>query len=214
MNWLQIVLGAALAAAGAAAGNPYLRRRVRSTAAWNRRWLQVPIAVVLGGLAGLAGSVWEFVGFLVLAIGCSLLVVVDLADWELPDVITLSLYPVLGLALTAAAWAQNDFGRLGRAGLGAVLMFGLYFLLARVAPDLGFGDVKLAGVLGGFLGWLGLSQWTLGFLAAWVSMAVISVLLLATKRITRQDSLPFGPWMILGAALGALLGPVLLPALA
>ena len=74
--------------------------------------------------------------------------------------------------------------------------------------------MKLAGVLGGFLGWLGLSQWTLGFLAAWVSMAVISVLLLATKRITRQDSLPFGPWMILGAALGALLGPVLLPALA
>lgn len=214
MTWLQIALGAALAAIGAAGANPYLRRRVRSAATWTRRWLQVPIAAVLGGLAGLAGSPWEFIAFVFLAVGASLLVVVDLADWELPDAITLGLYPVLAVTLAAAAWSLGNFAPLVHAGIGAVAMFLLYFLLARFARDLGFGDVKLAGVVGGFLGWLGLSQWALGFVAAWVSMAVISLLLLATKRINRQDSLPFGPWMILGAALGALLGPMLLPSLA
>lgn len=214
MTWLQIALGAGIAAAGAAGALPYLRYRIRSTAAWTRWWLQVPIAAVLGALAGLAGSTWEFVCFVVLAIASSLLVVIDLADWELPDVITLSLYPVVAITLGVAAWLQGEPGRLWYAGIGALAMFLLYFVLARLAPDLGFGDVKLAGVVGGFLGWLGLAQWTLGFLAAWVSMAVISLVLLATRRITRQDSLPFGPWMILGAALGALLGPTVLPTLA
>lgn len=214
MTWLQIALGAALAAIGAAGANPYLRRRVRSTATWTRRWLQVPIAAVLGGLAVLAGSPWEFIAFVFLAVGASLLVVVDLADWELPDAITLGLYPVLAVTLAAASWSLGSFAPLVHAGIGAVSMFLLYFLLARFARDLGFGDVKLAGVIGGFLGWLGLSQWALGFVAAWVSMAVISLLLLASKRISRQDSLPFGPWMILGAVLGALLGPMLLPSLA
>jgi len=212
--WLQIALGAALAAGGAAGANPYLRRRLRSTETWTQRWFQVPIAAALGALAGLAGSPWEFIAFVCLAVGASLLVVVDLADWELPDAITLGLYPVLALTLAAASWSLGSFAPLVHAGIGAVSMFLIYFLLARFARDLGFGDVKLAGMIGGFLGWLGPSQWALGFGAAWVSMAVISMLLLATKRISRQDSLPFGPWMILGAVLGALLGPVILPSLA
>lgn len=214
MNWLLIAAGTALAAAGATGANPYLRRRIRSTAAWTRRWVQVPIAAALGALAGLAGSIGEFVAFVILAVAASLLVVVDLADWELPDVITLGLYPVLAISLTAAAWSLGDFAPLVHAGIGAVAMLLVYFVMARFARDLGFGDVKLAGVVGGFLGWFGPAQWTLGFLAAWVSMAAISLLLLVTKRISRQDSLPFGPWMILGAVIGALLGPTVLPSLA
>ena|GEM_PF-1753027 len=214
MTWLSIALGAVVAATGSAGATPYLRHRIRSTAAWTRYWLQVPIAAVLGALAGLADSPWEQAAFVILAVAASLLVIIDVADWELPDVITLGLYPVLAIMLAMAALSAGDFTPLIRAGIGALAMFVLYFVLARFARDLGFGDVKLAGVVGGFLGWFGLAQWTFGFLAAWVSMAVISVLLLATKRITRQDSLPFGPWMILGAVLGSLLGPVVLPTLA
>ena len=214
MTWLPVALCAVVAAVGAAGATPYLRHRIRSTAGWTRYWLQVPIAAALGALAGLAGSPWEQAAFVILAIAASLLVIVDLADWELPDVITLSLYPVLAITLGAAAWQQGDLRRLGHAGIGAVAMFLLYFVLARFARDLGFGDVKLAGVIGGFLGWFGLAQWTLGFVAAWVLMAAISLLLLATKTISRQDSLPFGPGMILGAVAGALLGPLALPTLA
>jgi leader peptidase (prepilin peptidase)/N-methyltransferase len=71
--------------------------------------------------------------------------------------------------------------------------------------------VKLSGVVGGFLGWFGVSQILAGFLLAWVMMAAVSLLLLALRRINRSSSLPFGPYLILGAVAGAFLGPVMFP---
>lgn len=208
MVWLLT----ALVAAGLAAGlNSFMRARFETETRIAKTWAQVPIAAVLGGLAGLAGSVAEQVTFTLLAVASAMLIVIDFGEYRLPDVIVLPLYGVLAVGLGVAAWTQDRWPTLGRAAVVAVGMFVLYFVMAIFAPDLGFGDVKLSGVVGGFLGWFGASQTLAGFLLAWVLMAAVSLLLLALRRINRSSSLPFGPYLIIGAVAGAFLGPVMFP---
>lgn len=212
---LVAVLGWALAAAIASAlANPWLRQQLPDGSRLAGKWLQVPIAAVLGGLAGLAPSLLEQFTFTVLAVAGALLVVVDYADYRLPDVIVLPLYAVLAVLLTATAWTQGRWPDLLRAGIVAVAMFVIYFLMAMFAPDLGFGDVKLAGVAGGFLGWFGIAQAVAGFLLAWVLMAVVGLALILLRRIKLKASLPFGPYLIAGAVLGAFLGARMFPVIA
>ncbi len=213
MNLLPVLCWAAAAAVAAALADPWLRRQVPEDSRLAGRWLQVPVAAVLGGLAGLAPSVLEQFTFAVLAVAGALLVVVDLADYRLPDVIVLPLYGVLAVLLTATAWTQDQWPSVLRAGIVAVAMFVGYFVMAMFASDLGFGDVKLAGVAGGFLGWFGIAQAVAGFLLAWVLMAVIGLALVLLRRVERKASLPFGPYLIAGAVLGALFGARMFPVL-
>jgi leader peptidase (prepilin peptidase)/N-methyltransferase len=63
------------------------------------------------------------------------------------------------------------------------------------------GDVKLAGLLGLHLGWLGWGAVVVGAFAAFVVQAVVALVLLAARRIGLRGELPFGPAMLAGAAL-------------
>lgn len=214
MSLLAVVGWALAAAVAAAAANPWLRTQVPEGSRLAGKWLQVPAAAVLGGLAGLAPSLLEQITFAVLAVAGALLIVVDYADYRLPDVIVLPLYGVLAVMLTLTAWTQDRWPELLRAGIVAVAMFVLYFVMAMFAPDLGFGDVKLAGVAGGFLGWFGIAQAVAGFMLAWVLMAVVGLVLILFRRVGRKASLPFGPYLIAGAVLGVLFGARMFPVLA
>lgn len=214
MNLVAVTVFAVVAGVAAAALNPFMRAQFENQNRLSRSWLQVPIAVVLGGLAGCADSLPQQVTFVVLAVASALLIVIDLSEWRLPDVIVLPLYAVLGLGLTVAAWIDQSWSALLSAGIGAVVMFVLFFVMAAFARDLGFGDVKLAGVVGGFLGWFGLAESVAGFFFAWALMALVSVVLLILRRINTKASLPFGPYLIVGAVIGVLVGPTMLPTLA
>lgn len=214
MNAVAITVAAVVAAAAAAALSPLMRAQFEAPNWLSRSWLHVPIAAVLGGLAGCAPSLALQATFVVLAVAASLLIVIDLSEFRLPDVIVLPLYAVLALGLTIAAWADQNWWPLLGAGIGAVVMFVLFFVMAYFAPDLGFGDVKLAGVVGGFLGWFGLAESVAGFFFAWALMAVVAVVMIAVRRINVKASLPFGPYLIVGAVVGVLVGPTMLPTLA
>lgn len=181
-----------------------------------RRRLQVPVAAVLGGLAGLAPSWGETLAFVVLAVASGLLTVVDLAEERLPDAIVLPLLPITAALFTLAAWTTGDWAALGRAGLAAVAMFVLYFLMMIFSPDLGFGDVKLAVVVGAFGGWFGWGAVLLGFATGWILFALTGLVALATRKrgLTGSElktSLPFGPFMILGAVVGVFWAGFVLP---
>jgi leader peptidase (prepilin peptidase)/N-methyltransferase len=79
-------------------------------------------------------------------------------------------------------------------------------VLALISPrSLGMGDVKLAGLLGLFLGWLGWDAVVLGAAAGFIVQAVVALLLLAGRRIGLRGELPFGPSMLVGAALAIFL---------
>jgi leader peptidase (prepilin peptidase)/N-methyltransferase len=94
--------------------------------------------------------------------------------------------------------------------LGAVVLFALYFALAFAYPaGMGFGDVKLAGVLGLYLGWLGWGQLAVGAFFGFLLGGAWGVALLVAKRASRKSAIPFGPFMLGGALLAVFVGGAL-----
>lgn len=164
---------------------------------------------VLFALAALRfGATWELPAFWYLAAVGVLLGVVDLRHRLLPNRVVLPSYGVGGAALLVAAAAGGEWAALLRAGLGGAALFAAFLVLALISPSgLGMGDVKLAGLLGLYLGWLGWPAVLLGAVAGFVVQAAIALVLLATRRIGLRGELPFGPAMLLGAALAIGWGP-------
>ncbi|WFE58755.1 prepilin peptidase [Micromonospora sp. WMMD712] len=162
-------------------------------------------AVVFAGL-GAAPSVGPALpAFLAVAAVGLLLAAVDLACLRLPD-------PLVGLAalgaaagLVAAAAADGRPGRLLASLTGAGLSFLGYALLALLPGSrLGFGDVKLAAVLGLPLGWLGWPALLTGLALPHVLHGLAVLGLLAARRIRRDTLLPLGPALLTGAWLATL----------
>lgn len=85
----------------------------------------------------------------------TVLAAIDLDVHRLPDAIQLPAYPILLAGLALASWSVGDWGSLVRAALGGAIGFAFFLVLALVGSGMGFGDVKLAGLLGLLLGWLG-----------------------------------------------------------
>ncbi|MBL7502206.1 prepilin peptidase [Frankia sp. CNm7] len=154
--------------------------------------------------------------YLYLTVVGVVLAAVDLRVHRLPDALVLPSYPILaalfGLAavldgLTADTW---DGGHAAGAAMGAGLLlaaFGLLYLIP--GGGLGLGDVKLVGLLGASLGWLGsLELVLLGLLAGLLSAGAYAGFLLATRRAGRSDPIAYGPHLLLGAFLAILVGAV------
>ncbi|QKS18114.1 prepilin peptidase [Curtobacterium sp. Csp2] len=147
------------------------------------------------------------VGLLYLMAVSISLALIDLDTHRLPDAIVLPAYPVLGVLLATTSATTGDWGALLRAVGGAAIMFVLYLALAVVVPGgMGMGDVKLAGVLGLVLAYLGWGPLAVGAFGGFALGATFAIGLLVTRRAARGSGIPFGPWMLGGAWLGILLG--------
>ncbi|MEO6531233.1 MAG: A24 family peptidase [Specibacter sp.] len=134
--------------------------------------------------------------------------VIDIRTHTLPDRHVLPAYPVAAVWLMGAAlMAGTPQLVLGVVG-GAVGMGALYWLLWVIYPaGMGFGDVKLAGVLGIFLGYLGWQHVLLGLAAGFVAGGLWGVALIASRRGTAKSAIPFGPAMLAGALATMVLVP-------
>lgn len=218
MTWWVLALVALLAFGGAAAGyllaTTLLTGRIGSWAA-----CPVPshgvLALVTGGLwALLAGAVvLEQVPIsllpLLLALSAAgvVLTVIDLHHHRLPDLIVMPLYAVtvigLGVAgLLSGSWAV--WSALAGAGIWTVVI-GVPWLVSG-GRGMGFGDVKLAPVLGATLGWLSVPVAVAGLVMAFLLGASVSIVLLLARRADRRTALPFGPALLAGALLAVLVG--------
>jgi leader peptidase (prepilin peptidase)/N-methyltransferase len=83
-----------------------------------------------------------------------------------------------------------------------LVLFGFFFTLAFIYPaGMGFGDVRLAGLVGGVLGYLSWSYWVIGSFAGFFLGAVVGIGLIAVRRGGRRTAVPFGPFMVAGALL-------------
>ena len=195
--------------AAAFALTPWLQRVAETDSAWFRYRVHVFLAGLGGAGASVAADGWaELTGFALLALACALLVAIDLAVFRLPDVIVGPAVAMLIVSLGVAAAIDGDWSRLARAAAaGGALAVG-YLVLALMAPwGLGLGDVKLAALLGTFLGWAGWSNVLVGTLIAFTLNGVVVALLLLSGRVTRGGATAFGPWMVAGAAIGAVWVP-------
>jgi leader peptidase (prepilin peptidase)/N-methyltransferase len=153
------------------------------------------------------GLSWALPAFLYLvAIGVAL-ALIDLDVHRLPNKIVLPSYVVGGVLLVVASAGTHRWNALLPAAVGGLALWAFYFLLRFIKPGaMGFGDVKLAGVLGMYLGWLGWGPLAVGAFLGFLLGGVVGGGLMAMKLATRKSRIPFGPFMIIGAYLAVLLG--------
>jgi leader peptidase (prepilin peptidase)/N-methyltransferase len=163
-------------------------------------------STALAALSGWAMGVL-IIAYLYFAAVSIALTLIDLDTRRLPNAIVLPSYIVGGILLTGASLLSGDWAALLRAGIGMAALYAFYFLLRFVRPDgMGGGDVKLAGVVGMYLGYLGWGPLVVGAFAAFVLGGVFGIALLLLRRAGRRTAIPFGPWMIAGAWVGIFSG--------
>jgi len=174
------------------------------------RYLFVELATgaLFAGAAARLGFNWDLPAFLVLLAGLLALACVDLELLVLPRKIV---YPTLALLaglLVLAAFVTGDWHRLLVAAICSAAWFVVFFLMNFASPRiLGFGDVRLALVLGLGLGWFGWRYVVLGFFAANLIGAIVGVTLIVMKKMTRDQPIPYGVFLALGAVFAVFLGP-------
>jgi leader peptidase (prepilin peptidase)/N-methyltransferase len=158
-------------------------------------------AVVVGSMVWRVGLGPALPAFGCLAVAGVALAFIDIALKRLPDPLTLgSCAAGLVLLGVAALGTEHGGARFVHALIGMVALFLLYAVQWFCWPaQIGLGDVKLAGVLGLYLGWLGGVAWVAGICAGFTLAAVYSLALLASRRATLKSSIPFGPFMLAGA---------------
>ncbi|MFG6401034.1 MULTISPECIES: prepilin peptidase [unclassified Microbacterium] len=142
----------------------------------------------------------EIAALTALAVWSVALTIIDVRTHRLPDRLVLPAYPIAAALLGSAAVLRGEPERLLTIGGGALALFAFYLALRLArAGGMGGGDVKLAGVLGLFLGAFGWETVLFGALAGFVFGGVYATVLLLTRRASRTHAVAFGPWMLLGA---------------
>ncbi|MDP9444391.1 MAG: A24 family peptidase, partial [Actinomycetota bacterium] len=139
-------------------------------------------------------------------------VILGYVDWRtrlLPTRLVAPSYAAVGLLALLASALTGDYGSLARAAAGWAIAGGLFFLLWFVYPKgMGYGDVRLSGVLGIALGWLGWAELLVGVYAGFL-LGAVGGGLLALLRVVDRKRYPFGPFMLVGALVGVLAGPAI-----
>ncbi|MDR1151651.1 MAG: prepilin peptidase [Bifidobacteriaceae bacterium] len=187
-----------------------LRGRCRSCASpipWRYPAVEAATAALFVGVAAWLGWSWALPAFGYLAAVCLALTVIDWRVRRLPNAIVLPSYPVLFGLLGLAAALDGDPAPLVRAAIGGAGLAAFYGAVCLIAPrGMGLGDAKLSGILGMGLAWVGWGAFALGALAPFALGAVFGVATMVIQRSGRGTSIPFGPWMCAGAAIGCVMG--------
>jgi leader peptidase (prepilin peptidase) / N-methyltransferase len=177
-------------------------------------WKAAVASLVAGGLiGGELGWAWPLVYLLPLVpVGVALAVV----DWRtllLPTKVIRPAY-LLVVAGVVVCWiATRDTDDLVRAGWGFLVAFGLFWVMWRIySRGMGYGDVRLSGVLGIALGQLGWGELIVGVYSGFLLGGILGTLLSLSKIVDRKGY-PFGPFMLVGALVGILWGDPVLSAL-
>jgi leader peptidase (prepilin peptidase)/N-methyltransferase len=134
------------------------------------------------------------------------LALIDLDVRRLPNSIVLPSYAVGAALLAPPAVLGPDWAAAGRALLAMAVLFLVFFAIAYLyRGGMGLGDVKLAGVLGLYLGWLGWSSVVVGAFSGFLLGGLVGIGLMVARRASRRTAIPFGPFMLAGALLAVFL---------
>ena len=178
------------------------------------------LPLLLAGWSGLAGAAFGaelgWTGALLyltplVPIGVALLVI----DWRttlLPTRVIHPTYVLLAVLVPAAALVDQDLGSLYRAGWGWLVIGGWFWIFWWLLGAWGFGDVRLARVLGPALGYLGWSH-LFGGLALMVFVGGIGGVVLTLVNRSLRRRFPYGPFMLVGSAIAVVAAPTMVQGL-
>ncbi|MGC2168860.1 MAG: prepilin peptidase [Acidimicrobiales bacterium] len=178
------------------------------------RYIVVELATgaLFAGLAARMGYAWALPAFLIFLAALLALSSIDLELLILPKKIVYPSLVLVTLLLVLASGATHDWTRLGVGAICAAAWFVFFFAMNYASPRvLGFGDVRLAPLLGLALGWLGWRYVVLGFFGANLIGLVIGLGLIVTRRMKRDQPIPYGIFLAAGAAFAIYAGPEILP---
>ena len=186
----------------------YVLQRGRCRRCRKQLRLQSPIieaanAILFGFIAWYWGPISSlsdvagFFGLLLFASAALSIVVADVLYQLIPD------GAIVLILLASAVQYTNAPDRIPIGIVSAMVAFGLFYFLWWITREkgMGFGDVKLAGALGLFLGFPDI---VLALYIAFLTGAVVGVILMVGKRAGLKTKLAFGPFLILGTV-GALM---------
>lgn len=167
-------------------------------------------AVAAAVIAQAVGRDWWLVVLVPLV---PVLVALSVIDWHTKLLPSRLVLPATAYAIVAAVvgWlVTGDTDDLVRAGIGLVAARTIFWVLWFIhSAGMGFGDVRLAALLGVALGHLGWSQLVVGVYSGFLVFGLPGLLLALVKRdrSVLRAAYPFGPFMVLGALVGVLAGP-------
>jgi leader peptidase (prepilin peptidase)/N-methyltransferase len=173
---------------------------------WRLATVGAPIGCLVGWQVGWTPGLaaWAYLTGI-----CVILGYIDARTRLLPTQLIAPSYGVLAVLLAGAALLDENAAELWRALLGWAVMGGFYYLLWLLGPGLGYGDVRLSGLLALCLGFLGWGPLMTGLYSGFLLAGAAGALLLVMRRATVKTRLPFGPFMMLGALAGVLWGHTL-----
>jgi leader peptidase (prepilin peptidase)/N-methyltransferase len=168
--------------------------------------------MLFAGLAARLGYNWDLPAYLVLFAGLLSLACMDLEHLLLPKRVVYPVLLLVTLLLVMASVESGHWHQLIVAAISAVAWYALFFVINLTSPRiLGFGDVRLALLLGLGLGWFGWRFVVIGFFAANVIGAIIGLALIATKRMSHDQPIPYAVFLALGTAVAVFAGPEVAP---
>ena len=191
-----------------------LRGKCRTCGApisWQYPVVELLTAGLFAGVAGRFGYDWAVPAYLALFGGLVALSWIDVERMLLPKAIIYPVSVLVAALLLLPAGVYGAWHSYWVAWTFAGGWFLLFYLMWFASPRLlGYGDVRLAPVLGLSLGWLGWRYVVLGFFAANLIGAVIGIGLIVAKKAERQSRVPYGVFLALGTALAVFCGPEVL----
>jgi leader peptidase (prepilin peptidase)/N-methyltransferase len=169
-------------------------------------WTTLAAAIVgacFGAALGWTGALLYLVPLV--PIGVALMVV----DWRttlLPTRVLHPTYVLLAVLIPLATLIDQDLDSLYRAGWGWLVIGAWFWLFWWLFNAWGFGDVRLARVLGPALGYLGWYELLMGLVLILIVGGIGGLFIgIATRDLRRR--VPYGPFMLVGSALSVVLGP-------
>lgn len=169
--------------------------------------VEMVTGAVFAAMAARFGWRLELAAFLVLAGALVVLSIIDLRTHRLPRQIIYVTAALGAPLLVAAALVDDRPARLGWAAVGATGAVAFFLLLYMGWKGaMGDGDVRLAGLLGLYLGWIGPMHVPVGLFLGFVVGAVVGVAAMARGAAGRRTMLPFGPFLAVGAVVTVVWG--------
>ena len=179
--------------------------------------VEATVGLAFAAVALRVGLDWSLPGFLLFTWLLIVVSIIDIQTRKIPNRLTYPLTPALLALMIGAALLAGEPRRAVTVVIGGVAAFLVLLVLALIQPKgMGMGDVKLAGFIGIGLGYLGYAHVVLGIFGGFLVGGVGGIALVAARAASggavRNQKIPFGPYLAIGALLTLLFGQPIIEA--